>query len=255
MIGIIITLNELWIDNSISNRILDYKTNTSITNDKKIFSTSINFWLIDSKIYELFLLYKTFTLNVRYFDFGSFNYQNEIPNDNQTFTFSPFSIYFSLGKKFKVEEKLFLGLNFGYYENRVIDEIKASPFISISSNFKLNSNNSILFSFENFSFKKLIYSNQVELPQVLSLALSSNMKQFEFAFGFNKYNNFEKFLAISYSLREILKFGILLTPDYDYSKFSGFLIVKYRKLNFGYKAYIPTYLNFTNTISISYETP
>lgn len=255
MIGIIITLNELWIDNSISNRILDYKTNTSITNDKKIFSTSINFWLIDSKIYELFLLYKTFTLNVRYFDFGSFNYQNEIPNDNQTFTFSPFSIYFSLGKKFKVEEKLFLGLNFGYYENRVIDEIKASPFISISSNFKLNSNNSILFSFENFSFKKLIYSNQVELPNILSLALSSNIKQFEIAFGFNKYNNFEKFLAISYSLREILKFGILLTPDYDYSKFSGFLMVKYKKLNFGYKAYVPSYLNFTNTISVSYETP
>jgi len=255
MIELIITLNELWVDNSISNRILDYKTNTSIAGDKKIFSTSINFWLIDSKIYELFILYNSFSLNVRYFDFGSFTYQNEIPNDNQTFNFSPFSIYFSLGKKLKIEEKLFLGLNFGYYENRIIDEIKASPFISISSNFELNSNNSILFLFENFSFKKLIYSNQVELPHVLSLALSSNVKQFEFSFGFNKYNNFEKFLSISYNLKEILKFGILLTPDYDYSKISGFLIVKYRKLNFGYKAYIPSYLNFTNIISFSYEAP
>ena len=254
MIGLLISLNELWVDNSISNRILDYKTNTSITDNKKIFSTSINFWLVDSRIYELFILYKSFTLNVRYFDFGSFNYQNEIPNDNQTFSFSPFSIYFSLGKKFNIEEKFFLGLNLGYYENRIIDEIKASPFISISSNFKLNSNSLILFSLENFSFKKLIYSNQVELPKVLSLALSSNIEQFEFSFGFNKYNNFEKFLAISYNLKEILKFGILLTPDYDYSKISGFLIVKYKKLNFGYKAYVPSYLNFTNIVSLAYET-
>ncbi len=255
MINFIITLNELWVDNSISNRLLDYKTNTSIVDTKKIFSTSINFWLIDSKIYELFVLYKTFTINIKYFDFGVFNYQNEIPNDNQVFNFSPFSIYFSLGKKFKIEEKLFLGLNFGYYENRVVDEIKASPFISISSHFKLNSNNSILFSFENFSFKKLIYSNQVELPQIFSFGLSSNINQFEFAFGFNKYYNFEKFLIVNYNLRNILKFGISLTPDYDYSKISGFLIIKYKKLNFGYKAYIPSYLNFTNIISVSYETP
>ncbi len=256
MINILFSLTETWIEISpFANRILDPQCNLSVLESKKAISTSINFWLIDSKIYSLFVGYKNFGFSLRYYDFGSFTYQNEFPNDNQNLKFSPFSIYASLGKKFKVEDKFFVAFNLGYYENRVLDQIMASPFVSLSSNLKPLDNISLIFSIENFSFKKLFSANQIELPTVISGAINSNLKQFNVSFGANKYYTFEKFISIEYKLRNLLNVGLVWTPDYDYSKISTFMRVKYRNLYIGYRVLIPSYLNFTNTISLSYETP
>jgi len=253
---ILMCLYETWIESSTyPNRIIDPQNNITFIENKKIISTNINFWLIDSKIYSLFLSYKGFGFNLRYFDFGSFNYQNDIPNDYQTFTFSPFSIYSSISKKFEIEKNLYFGLSIGYYENRVLDEIKSSPFISLSSNLKLNEKLNLIFLFENFSFKKLFSANQLELPNILSFGFHLNLNQFKITAGANRYYKFEKFISFEYNIRNLLDFGIVYTPDYNYSKISALLKVKYKNLYFGYKAYIPSYLNFTNTIGISYEAP
>ncbi len=255
MITIIIALNETWIDiSTYSNRIFDPQYNITNLKTKKLISTNINFWLLDSKIYSLFLGYKNFGFNLRYFDFGKFSYQNEFPNDEQIFTFSPFSIYTSIGKNFEIEKNLFFGFSFGYYENRILNDVYASPFITISSQFMPINYLSLFFSIENFSFKKLFSANQIELPHVISLAFLLNFHQINIGAGINKFYNFEKFLSFEYGLK-YLNIGIVFTPDYDYSKISGFMRLKYKSLIFGYRVYIPSYLNFANTISINYETP
>ncbi|MEO0202796.1 MAG: hypothetical protein ABIL37_03625 [candidate division WOR-3 bacterium] len=255
MINIIILLNEIWIDiSTYSNRIFDPQYNITNLGNKTTFSTNISFWLIDSKIYSLFLGYKDFGFNLKYYDFGKFQYQSEFVNDEQMLTFSPFTIYASISKKLEIEKNLFFGISFGYYENRILNEVFASPFISISSYLNPSDYIKFLFSIESFSFKKLFSANQVELPHIISFAINSNLNQFSISAGFNKYYKFEKFISIEYKFRN-LNLGFVFTPDYDYSKISSFIKMKYKNFQFGYKVYIPSYLNFTNTISLSYETP
>ncbi len=256
MINILFSLTETWIEtSSFANRILDPQYNLSVLETKKIISTSVNIWLLDSKIYSLFVGYKKFGFNLRYYDFGSFSYQNEFPNDNQNLTFSPFSIYASLGRKFEVEDNFFVAFNVGYYENRILNQIMASPFVSLGSHLKLLNNLNLLFFIENFSFKKLFSANQIELPTIISGAISLNLKQFNVSFGTNRYYTFEKFISIEYKLKNLLNVGLVWTPDYDYSKISIFMRAKYKNLYIGYKALVPSHLNFTNIISLSYETP
>ncbi|MCS7245058.1 MAG: hypothetical protein N2504_03415 [candidate division WOR-3 bacterium] len=251
----IVCLNETWIEiNTFPNRLIDLQSNISILGEKSTIISSINFWLVDSKIYSIFIGYRGFGFNLRYYDFGKFNYQSDIPSDENFLSFSPFSIYTSIGKSFQVEKNVSMGFSLGYYENRVLDEIKSSPFLSIFSNINVFERLKFMFMLENFSFKKLFSANQLELPSILSLGINLQLNKFSFISGINRYYKFEKFIGFEYGL-ENLALGIVYTPDYDYSKISTLFRLKYKKLTIGYKAYIPNYLNFTNTISVAYETP
>lgn len=251
----IVCLNETWIEiSTFANRLLDIQSNISILEKKSIIISSVSFWLVDSRIYNIFVGHRGFGFNLRYYDFGKFSYQNNIPNDENTIDFYPFSIYTSIGKSFQIERNISVGLSLGYYENRVLDEIKASPFLSLFSNVNAFESLKFIFMLENFSFKKLFSANQLELPSILSLGVSFQFNKLNLVLGVNKYYKFEKFIGFEYNL-ENLTFGATYSPDYDYSKISALVRLKYKKLTIGYKAYIPSYLDFTNTISLAYETP
>ena len=216
---------------------------------------STNMWILDSRIYSLFLSRGRFVGYVSYYDLGTFTYRNEYPDDSAWVEFSPYSIYMALAYRFYPERNVYMSIRAGYYENRVMEEVASSFILDVDGRVSVPHGYLIAY-FHNFNPLAFFRGGLLRLPYSIGGGILTNWRKFSIVAGIKKVRDrdLEKYFSVSYTINSTFYAGVSFTPDLEYSKFSFTLGFRRGKLGLVYRGYFPaTNLDFASVITLEYN--